>query len=63
MERRPRPQEVVRMNRDTLYSIGVFDLEAGPVAVTLPDTGGRFMSMQVISQEHYTVRADVAPCA
>jgi para-nitrobenzyl esterase len=27
-------QDVVRMNRDTLYSSGVFDLEAGPVTVT-----------------------------
>ena len=30
-------QDVVRMNRDTLYSSGVFDLEGAPVTVTLPD--------------------------
>ncbi|WP_245483885.1 DUF1214 domain-containing protein [Rhizobium ruizarguesonis] len=48
-------QDVVRMNRDTLYSSGVFDLDAGPVAITLPDAGKRFMSMQVISEDHYTV--------
>src|SRR5215471_4481614 len=29
-------QSVVRMNRDTLYSSGVFDLQAGPVTLTLP---------------------------
>ncbi|GLZ84313.1 hypothetical protein Pres01_03640 [Metapseudomonas resinovorans] len=46
-------QTVVRLNRDTLYSSGVFDLDAGPVTVTLPDAGTRFMSMQVISEEHY----------
>lgn len=46
-------QLVVRSNRDTLYSTGVFDLDAGPVTITLPDTGGRFMSMQVISEDHY----------
>ena len=27
-------QTVVRLNRDTLYSFGVFDLDAGPVTVT-----------------------------
>ena len=47
-------QDVVRMNRDTLYSSGVFDLDAAPLTVTLPDAGKRFMSMQVISQDHYT---------
>ena len=40
-------QDVVRMNRDTLYSSGVFDLEAAPLTITLPDAGKRFMSMQV----------------
>lgn len=48
-------QEIVRMNRDTLYASGVFDLDAAPVAITLPDAGERFMSMQVISQDHYVV--------
>lgn len=47
-------QTVVRMNRDTLYSAAVFDLDAGPVTITLPDAGKRFMSMQVISQDHFT---------
>jgi hypothetical protein len=48
-------QNVVRMNRDTIYSSGVFDLDAGPVTITLPDAGKRFMSMQVINQDHYTL--------
>ncbi|WP_375314980.1 DUF1254 domain-containing protein [Schlesneria sp. DSM 10557] len=47
-------QTVVRMNRDTLYSAAVFDLDAGPVKITLPDAGKRFLSMQVINQDHYT---------
>ena len=47
-------QNVVRMNRDTLYSGGVFDLDAGSVTLTLPDAGERFMSMQVVSEDHYT---------
>ncbi|MDN3922171.1 DUF1254 domain-containing protein [Roseateles violae] len=46
-------QTVVRGNRDTLYSAGVFDLDAGPLTVTLPDAGTRFMSMQLIDQDHY----------
>ncbi|WP_397448631.1 DUF1254 domain-containing protein [Pseudomonas sp. NA-150] len=46
-------QTVVRPNRDTLYSSGVFDLEAGPVTVTLPDAGKRFMSLQAIDEDHY----------
>lgn len=47
-------QTVIRLNRDTLYSAGIFDLEAGPLTVTLPDAGGRFRSMQIIDQDHYT---------
>jgi hypothetical protein len=47
-------QDVIRMNRDTLYSAGMFDLDAAPVTVMLPDAGARFMSMQVIDEDHYT---------
>ena len=47
-------QIVIRGNRDTLYSAAVFDLDAGPVTVTLPDAGGRFMSMIVIDEDQYT---------
>src|SRR5260370_5055698 len=47
-------QAVIRPTRDTLYSAAVFDLDAGPVTVTLPDAGKRFMSMQVINEDHYT---------
>ena len=54
-------QTVVRMNRDTLYSSGVFDLDAAPVTITLPDTGKRFMSMQVVNEDHYTIEVVYAP--
>jgi len=54
-------QDVVRMNRDTIYSAGVFDLDAAPVTITLPDPGKRFMSMQVISQDHYTTEVVYEP--
>jgi hypothetical protein len=54
-ERGPAPvdrQDVVRMNRDTAYSVGIFDLTS-PLTITKPDTGKRFQSMQIINQDHY----------
>jgi hypothetical protein len=47
-------QAVIRPNRDTLYSLAVFDLDAGPVTITLPDAGKRFMSMQIIDEDQYS---------
>ncbi|MBR0692270.1 DUF1254 domain-containing protein [Bradyrhizobium lablabi] len=46
-------QDVIRLNRDTLYTSGVFDLDAGPVTIAMPDAGKRFMSLQVINEDHY----------
>ena len=46
-------QTVIRLNRDTLYSSAVFDLDAGPVTVTLPDAGSRFISLMAINEDHY----------
>jgi para-nitrobenzyl esterase len=54
-------QDVIRMNRDTLYSRGVFDLDAGPVTIVLPDTGNRFMSLLVVNEDHYTQPVVYAP--
>ena len=54
-------QDVVRMNRDTLYSSGVFDLDAAPVSVTLPDPGKRYMSMLIVSQDHYALDVVYGP--
>jgi hypothetical protein len=54
--REPMPidhQTVIRANRDTLYSSAVFDLDAGPVTITMPDSGGRFMSLVAINQDDY----------
>jgi hypothetical protein len=45
-------QQVIRMNRDTPYSRGVFDLTS-PVTLTLPEAGGRFQSLQVVNQDHF----------
>lgn len=46
-------QKVPHMNRDTLHSVGVFDLEAGSLTVILPDTQNKFMSLMAINQDHY----------
>lgn len=54
-------QTVVRPNRDTLYSTAVFDLQAGPVTVTLPDAGKHYLSLQIIDEEHYTHPMVYAP--
>lgn len=53
--RQPTPidkQTIIRMNRDTLYSAVVLDLSK-PATVVLPETGGRYLSMHVINQDHY----------
>lgn len=43
-------QDVIRMNQDTLYSIGAFDLTE-PLTVTKPETE-RWQSMMLITQDH-----------
>ena len=45
-------QVTIRGNRDTLYSIAIFDLTS-PVKITMPDNQGRFQSLLVISEDHY----------
>jgi hypothetical protein len=57
----PLESAVVRPNRDTLYSEAVFDLDAGPVKITLPKPGNRFMSMMVVNQDHYVFEVDYSP--
>ena len=54
-------QVVPRPNRDTLYSTAVFDLDAGPVTITLPDAGQRFMTMMVIDEDHYVHTSFMVP--
>ncbi|HET6996534.1 MAG TPA: DUF1254 domain-containing protein, partial [Chitinophagaceae bacterium] len=54
-------QSVIRGNRDTLYSSTVIDLDAGPVTVTLPDAGKRFMSLMVVNEVHYAIDVRYGP--
>jgi len=52
-------QDVIRSNRDTLYSYAVADLDAAAATLVLPDTGGRFMAVQVISEDHFVPAVDL----
>jgi len=53
-------QDVIRMNRDTLYSLGAFDLTS-PVTIKLPESDGRFMSALIINQDHSMLPVEYAP--
>lgn len=48
-------QTVVRMNRDTLYSFAVVDLDSG-VELVIPDPGGRYLSVMAVTEEHHINR-------
>jgi hypothetical protein len=53
--REPTPidkQNIIRMNRDTLYSFAIVDISKG-ATVTLPDAGNRYMSLMVINNDGY----------
>jgi len=57
----PLESPVVRPNRDTLYSEAVFDLDAGPVKITMPNAGKRFMSMMAMNEDHYIYEVNYTP--
>src|SRR6476646_11694212 len=46
-------QTVIRTNLDTLYSTALFDLDAGPVTITLADAGKRYRAMLTVTEDHY----------
>ncbi len=48
-------QPVIRMNRDTLYSIAVVDISGG-ATIALPDAGDRYLSVMVVNEDHYINR-------
>ena len=53
--REPTPldkQNVIRMNRDTLYSAAVVDISKGATLI-VPDAGERYMSIMVVNEDHY----------
>ena len=48
-------QTVIRTNRDTLYSFVIADISSG-ATLTIPDSGGRYLSVMVVNQDHYINR-------
>jgi hypothetical protein len=50
----PENQFVVRMNRDTYYSVAVIDMSSGSVYVTIPTKSDKYVSLQVVDENHET---------
>jgi hypothetical protein len=49
----PEEQFVVRMNRDTPYSVAVVDMSSDNVYVTVPETD-KYVSIQIVDENHET---------
>lgn len=50
---KPEEQFVVRMNRDTFYSVSVVDMSSDSVYVTVPESD-RYITTQVVDENHET---------
>ena len=48
-------QPAPMMNRDTLYSFSMLDAR-GDIEITLPESNGRYMSLQVMNHDHVTYK-------
>lgn len=53
-------QPIVRMNRDTLYSAATVDISEG-AELSIPDVGGRYVSVMIVSQDHFINKVFHAP--
>lgn len=53
-------QTVIRLNRDTLYSMAVVNISAG-ATLTVPDSGDRYLTVMVVNQDHYINRVYAEP--
>src|SRR5262245_33523289 len=56
-------QIVIRLNGDTLYSSGVFDLDAEPVMITMPDAGSASCRCRSSARTTMCRRCTTAPAA
>lgn len=54
-------QPMAWADADVLRSRGVFDLELGPVEITLPPVGDRFISIEALDEDHYTLSMFYGP--
>jgi hypothetical protein len=50
-----KPQSARRINRDTLYSFAVVNISKG-ASLYLPESNGRYLSVQVINERHFNNR-------
>ena len=50
----PEKQFVVRMNRDTFYSVAVIDMSSNNVYITIPTESDRYVPTQIVDQNHET---------
>jgi len=46
---------------DVLRSRAVFDLEMGPISITVPAAGARFVSLEALDEDHYTLAMFYGP--
>jgi hypothetical protein len=53
-------QDVIRMNRDTLYSGSIVDISKG-ATLTIPDFDGRYMSVMILNENDYLNNSYDAP--
>ena len=51
-------QQVIRMNRDTLYSFAIINVKKG-AKIVMPDSGDRYMSLGQVTEQHWVTRHDV----
>jgi len=56
-----KPQDVVRSNRDTLYSWAVLDLRECGANITFPESHGRYASVNRITEQHDTIPSIYTP--
>jgi hypothetical protein len=54
-------QSLAWADSDVLRSRGVFDLELGPVVVTVPAAGERFVSLEALDEDHYSLAMFYGP--
>lgn len=54
-------QPGMRPNVDAWHSVAVFDLNAGPVTITLPDAGERYELMTIINEDNHVVKSVFEP--
>jgi hypothetical protein len=53
-------QNVIRLNRDTLYSVCIANIGQGATLI-MPDSAGRYQTVMIINQDHYINRVFEAP--